>query len=169
LLLLNACNDVEVKTDSANMYFDVPAYFQAKSMELAEMNAKLMKSASKNGEQEHLELVNPDWNKEFSAFLAIDLNRRALINEYQVDSVQSEKGLEINYTTNNTALDVQYVSIWMENDSVKSIKIFRKNENLIFSNHQTLTYAPSNYKVEGNIQIFNFYHSNYLIQGNIVK
>jgi hypothetical protein len=170
LFFFLSCSDLEVEVDAPDRHFDIPGFFKSEALLLMERGAQLEKSVLKDQKRESKNFSKPDWGKEFSAFAGIDLNRRGLIDEYVVDSSFTEKGqLKINYRAKTGGLDVQMVKVLLENNSVISLEILRKNINQVFSNLQTMNYYKDGYVIEGSMEILNIYQTDYHIQGKIVK
>jgi hypothetical protein len=141
VLFLVACQS---KTEiNKSGFFDFPAYFEK---EVKELNAKSPIMVSKTiTEEENVNSFDSavrDWKKELQLFEIVNINAVKNKNIYSV-SVDSSKGLSIErYTTDDTTVELQEVSITRKNDKIELIVAFTKLRSFWVDRDMRLSYQP---------------------------
>jgi hypothetical protein len=163
LLILNSCQ--QEKVVKQYNYFDLEGYFKKEALRLQKKNPLIEKRVSKNNDSEQRKLEIKNWNEELELFLSSDINKPAWKNSYGLQ----QSNQTINYIANDPDLRTQKISILKsEKNTIKSIAIFNKVNNSLYSSTEQLTYFPDSlYKIikEQKVRILGVNH--YTITGKI--
>jgi hypothetical protein len=165
-MLLVCCNPLQVESQATLAYTDIPGLFQKEAEHLRNIKPGLQKTIIKDSQKESKEIQQPDWEKEFAAFRALDINKPAFVNEYRIDSLIQEGGiLLLEYTALSNTLDIQKIRIGFDGSQMVSFMAERKNDNQIYATSQELQYKKGEgYKISGSLSIRFFYSTNYFIE-----
>lgn len=165
-----SCSDAKSTNPTSssvkNDYFDTQSFFQTEVDSLKKLNPEIEKTVSKENETETKTLKIKNWENELSSFTAIDLQKPAYSSEFKIDTT----GNQVNYVAKNPELDVQRVTIKL-NEAKEPIEIIveKSTKNMLYSTDEKLTYAKGlKYSVEKNQSILVLGDNRYLIQGNFL-
>ncbi|MBE8715049.1 hypothetical protein [Sphingobacterium hungaricum] len=166
-----SCSDTKPSDPTAsfikNDYFDTELFFKTEVDSLKQANPEVEKTVSKENETETKTLKIKNWENELSSFTAIDLRKPAYSSEFKIDTI----GNQINYTAKNPELDVQRVSILLD-EAKNPIEIIveKSTKNMLYSTDEKLSYAKgAKYSVEKNQSILILGDNRYIIQGNFIS
>jgi hypothetical protein len=166
---LNSCSSSS-KEIVAIKYFDVPDFFDKEVGTLSSKNAQVSKVLSSNGETSTL-VINPkSWKKELSVFSSIDLNKSSYIGKYQVDTIASDRRLNITYIALDDNVPVQDLSYAVSDKQVLWIEVNKEDKSMILSTDLHLRYVPdSGYSVSGYQQIGALDPNEYSVSAEFVQ
>jgi|LakMenEpi03Aug12_release.lakeMendotaPanAssembly.Ray.scaffolds.fasta_scaffold44824_2 hypothetical protein len=134
----------QLKTEiNKSGFFDFPAFFEKEAKQL-DLNSPLMvrKTVSEGESVNTFDSAVRDWKKELQLFEIVNLNAVKNKNIYSV-SVDSSKGLSIErYTTEDTTVELQEVSITRKNNRIELVEAFTKLRSFWVDREMRLSYQP---------------------------
>lgn len=145
LLSFTACRP-QVKDNNGKMkYFDLKKYFNTEAARLNKQHPRVLKTVSHNGQAETKTVTIKHWQQEFDTFIQSDINKPAWKNSYVISS--SDTGVV--YTTVDSSLHTQQISLGLKNNKVTSVSIINATSNLLYNTKEKLTYYPDSiYSIE---------------------
>lgn len=142
LFLLNACG-VEQKREARSL-FDSKAYFEQEIERLNKQKVSIEKQVRMDEDTQRIELDTVDWEAELALFLRSNINKPALVDEYETDSLIEEGKLRaVHYQTQKEGLKTRKLSLYFRDDSIRRIEIFNKTKNTVYGAEQHLRYEPA--------------------------
>jgi hypothetical protein len=151
-LSLSSCLAPSEKKKGDQVYFDLKGYFEKEAKRLnANKLLRFEKAISYEAKEETRTISEIDWNEELSMFFSYDLNKAAYLGKFQIDSVEKEGQLFINYSALDKKINVKSLSIVKNPDgSIEQITIDEAGKNSLHRFEKKLTYNPSTgYSVQG--------------------
>src|SRR5690606_5344233 len=85
----NGDGDVSAAVTRPEPYFSLAGYFGGEATRLQHRNPEIVKTVSKNGDEEQRRIRVADWKDEFGLFIDADINKPAWQNSYRVDSTDT--------------------------------------------------------------------------------
>lgn len=132
------------KKRTAKELFDSQSYFSQEVQRHQQAKTRIQKELRIDGEVDKLTLDSLDWASELALFMRSNINKPALVDEYQIDSVMQQGRLtEVHYETQNSELKTRKLSVYYEKDSLQRIEIFNKTSNSVYGAEQYLKYQPN--------------------------
>ena len=148
---------------SAGPYFSLTDYFNREADRLQQGNPEIVKTVSKNGEQETKNIRVSDWQREFALFIDADINKPAWRNSYRIDSA----GTSITYTSTDSSLRTRRIRVEKSAEgTVKHIRVINRAHNMLYHTHEQLDYhADSLYRIVKNQDVRVIGQSHYTVTG----
>lgn len=124
-------------------YFDLSGYMQQEIEQLQATGTVLEKTITLNGTAESQTLSDINYEQELSLFRNADINKPAWVDKYKTATNEGDLGqLTTTYTSLDSNLITQQLSIVQIGDEVRSISISRKTGSVLSSGQQELLYLP---------------------------
>jgi hypothetical protein len=162
LMLASGCSNPEQAAVTESNHFQLKAYFSKEAKRLQQLNPEIKKTVVVNGKSETKSLKIASWEKEFSAFIDADINKKAWAGAFQK---RVNNTSEV-YTSNNEKVPVKSVLIQKANDKVTGVVILVTNKNYLYTSSDTLSYYPGKqYEVRKRQQIRLLDEKKYRITG----
>ncbi|MXV51352.1 hypothetical protein GS399_10260 [Pedobacter sp. HMF7647] len=151
-----------IKTDT---YFDLAGYFSREAERLSRLNPDILKTVSRNGEQEQKKLRVTNWKNELELFELSDINKPAWRDSYSV----KQSGSSVSYLSNDPKLRTREIKIDFDDaKKVKHILIVNKSDNALYTSDETLNYFPdSAYSIDKRQHVVLIGNNDYLVQGKL--
>ncbi|MBV6652403.1 MAG: hypothetical protein KI786_01520 [Mameliella sp.] len=143
VLLFTSCQDAAEpsSSQSAGPFFNLTDYIEGQIFELNKEQPKVQKVISIDGQQEAKVLDSLDYRTELKTFLNSDINRKAWVDKYDVDSIFENSNLkQITYKANTEDLKTQLIHIRYEEDQVSEVYIENRTFSLVADVSQDLHY-----------------------------
>jgi hypothetical protein len=137
IAVLFSCTTKETETKTKT-YFDLASFFRNEAKRLTLKNESITKTLSINGKKERKTLTISNWEREFDAFIAADINKGSWKGEFAVATSPTTA----TYTTNNEKIAVKKIEITKNGNQVSSIRIFINNSNGLYASIDSLSYYP---------------------------
>lgn len=142
IALISACG-VEQKREARSL-FDSKTYFGKEIERLEKQKVNIEKRVRIDEDTQRITLDTVDWEAELALFLRSNINKPALVDEYEVDSLHEDGQLKaVHYRTTKEGLKTRTLSLYFEGDTIQRIEIFNKTENTVYGAEQYLRYEPS--------------------------
>lgn len=140
-ITISGCSyESDVHNNLRRDYFDVRKYFETEAAYLNEYDASLKKTLLHGLDKEIVFNDTVDWVKEFAPFLAIDINKPAFTNGYQIDSTRNQ----IKYTAKDSSFEVKSIKIQFEDKDVSRISFVLRKKNMYYYSIESLVYYARN-------------------------
>jgi len=173
LLLLLACSPerVEHRVFAEKPYFDLKAFLEKEIESLPPHTALLKRVAQKDSTAptEELRLENPDPTLELKPFLESDLNRRAWVDKYAVDSTFTPEGKlqRLTYRSLDPKLKIRTLEVEFDpTGAVRRIVVEKDLKSLIAGAHRKMTYLPGHgFRIENHQEFIGGGSTTYLLEG----
>lgn len=148
-------------------YFSLADFFSEEATKLQQSNPEIIKTVSKNSEQEEKKIQVADWRSEFALFIDADINKPAWRNSYQVDRV----GSSVIYTSTDPTLRTKEIRVETSpTGTVEHIRITNQVSNMLYQTDEQLDYyVDSLYRIEKRQQVRIIGESHYTITGEWQK
>lgn len=118
-------------------YFSLADYFANEANRLQQRNTHIVKTVTKNGEDERKKIKISDWKKELALFIDADINKPAWRNSYRVDSTESS----VTYTSTDSTLRTKEIHISKSgSDAISHIRIINQVSNALYETDEQLDY-----------------------------
>lgn len=96
-----------------------------------------------------------NWDKEWSLFLQLDLNKPAWVGKYELDTLVTDSGWQVNYTTSNKGLAVQELTAYYAGKKCTGFEGVVVKENYLYKAVYTLNFAVGkSYSIDAQINQF---------------
>ena len=138
LLAVAGCRPAVKNDKLQTKYFDIKKYFSAEAARLTKQYPRILKTVSYNGQQETKQINIKHWQQELNLFIESDINKPAWRNSYAI--VTTDTG--ITYTTVDTTLHTQQISITLKDKKVTGIHIINLTQNMLYQTKENLFYHP---------------------------
>lgn len=138
LLSFYSCKPAKERQKHSSNYFDLKNYFEKEAARLKKSNPVVTKTVTLNGSWETRKMKIGDWQKEFTVFTDVDINRSAWAGLFEV---QKSGGQEL-YTSTEEKIPVKEVLILKKGSKPYGVRILIKNSNMLYSSSDTLLYYP---------------------------
>lgn len=151
---LTACHNNEVTPVKPIACFDFKAFFDSEITLLKANQVALTKTIVDKENVYSNEDKKPDWDNELLAFKNFAYIKPQQLDQYEVDTLNSENGLVfITYSANNANLHLQLAEVmYNQNKTVEKITLVVKSQSKISTNDITLTYLPQKgYDIKGDV------------------
>jgi len=134
-LSIFSCTPVELDSNTSNdkMYFDLKGLLSEHIEILEKQQVKVEKTVSNQGEEEVIEQLIQDWEKELNAFSKADLNKTVLMGSYSVEESEQEKFQVTHYIANESNLKVKKMEVWKMSNQVIKVLVEQDQSNFLFS------------------------------------
>ncbi len=144
-----------------NNEFNMPEFFQKEADRLQNLNPTVSKIVSNEKSKESKDLKIKNWNKELAQFTIVDINKSG-----NSDFKRVQKGDTIIYSS--AYKNPVTVKIVLNDGSPSEISIYKKSQNLLFTNEEFLHYSTGlSYTIDKRQQVKGMGKNRYLIQGKI--
>ncbi len=162
---------MEISPETDQVYFDIPGFFKEQALRLDSIDKSIEKTIIKDGVKEKKIIPEPDWKKELSSFIEVDINKPALISVYTTDTIVfSDYSYEVNYKATEKSAIIRNISLLFENNSCIFVSVEKNNTNNLFSSIQELQYhVQKGYSIKGELIIRLIYQTEYNINSNFTK
>ena len=133
-------------------FFDASEFFETEAGRLSGLTIE--KTVTVNGNVESKTLSNVDWTEEFAPFAQSNIDRPALWDVYQVDTLSAARGLwSLVYSALDSSLFTKVVAVTYADiadplDSVYSVSITNSFDRYVADTRQILRWRPGNYQVQ---------------------
>lgn len=153
-VFLTACMP-EIEGTKKETYFSTDRYFTQLIDSLSKTTTTLVKRAIINAQTEvDTVVVEQDsifWQREWQAFREADINKPALIDQYEVDTLLTTDTLfqtpvlEIRHTAQKEDLRTKELIVWLEPDNgeVRGFHLRTTDQNVIYRSGQSLTFIQN--------------------------
>lgn len=163
ILFLSACTSQTHQQKPSN-YYDFNSFFKEEVKRLNGLKPTLQKTVRLNEREEQKKLNKSiNWENELAFFLEIDLLKPAYQGAYQ----EQKQGNHIRYKAKNNALNIQEIdAIFTANGTLKSVCIYKKSQNYLFTSNDTLYYATDSlYRIQKTQKAIILGNTSYHIEG----
>lgn len=140
LLMFLGCSSPKPPEEITVRHVDLPGYFRSEITDLKATRTSLQKTVSLSGPAESLLIHDPDWESELQLFLTTDLNKPGLSVWVHVDTIKSEAGTGLKYTSRDKASRLQHCYIGMRGEKIDSVALMLGSASLYGREGQQLTY-----------------------------
>lgn len=154
LIVLTACQSKVVAPVKHMPSFDFKAFFDSEIALLKANQVALTKTIVDKENVYSNEDKKPNWDNELLAFKNFAYIKPQQLDQYEVDTLNSENGLVfITYSANNANLHLQLAEVmYNQNKTVEKITLVVKSQSKISTNDITLTYLPQKgYDIKGDV------------------
>lgn len=150
-------------------YFDVPGFFKKEVEMLTSKSTEVYKVLSTDGQTSSLTII-PNWEKELAVFSSINLNKSSYIGKYQVDTIERNGSILVNYNALEKGLPVKNLSYSLFNEQISWVAVNKVDKSMILSTELHLRYVPdSGYTVSGSQQIGSLQPNEYSVSAIFAK
>ncbi len=162
---------MEINPEVEQVFFDIPGFFKDEALRLDSEGKLLEKKIVKDGIEEEKLIQEPEWEKEFTAFMDVDINKPALISVYEADTIFfSIESYQVNYKATEKTAIIHNISLLFKNNSCIFVTIEKNNTNKLFSSIQELKYDKNKgYSINGELIVRFIYKTQYNINSNFIK
>jgi len=160
-VLLYSCN-TSLSSQSTTTEFDIPQFFKEEVQKLQTLNPTVTKTVSNDKSSESKEIKISNWEKELAQFSTIDINKSGteLLKESNRDTLI--------YSTPNDSKTKITVKVIFNQNLPAEISIYKKTQNLLFVNEETMNYNVGNsYILYKKQYVKGMGNNRYLIKGII--
>ncbi len=150
IIIITGCAPSPEAVQPAFSFFSLQDYFQNEITSLEEKQPQVSKEVILNQEVEKLQVSDLNWEQELSFFLESDINKRALMESYKVDTIRHDKSLEVHYKATEDKLAVQTIDLSFppNSNAPSSIKIHRRSNNMFYESDMKLSYQQGSYSID---------------------
>jgi hypothetical protein len=139
-LWMLSCEPEYISNRDTGTFFDLEDYVH--QILADSIHATVIKTAQANHKPEQQKLENyPLW-KDIEHFSQYNINKPALFDKYQVDTIIEGSLVHINYRSLSEKLHVQELDIWRQNESIDSIWIHSSLKSFIEESHLKIRWVP---------------------------
>lgn len=148
---------------SSVSHFSLADYFGDESARLQQLDPEIVKTVSKNGEQESKAIRVQDWQEELALFIDADINKPAWRNSYHVDSTATS----VTYTSTDPKLRTVKIRVEKRADgAIKHIQVTNQVSNMLYQTDEKLDYYPDSiYRIVKKQRVRIIGESNYAVTG----
>lgn len=150
--LFSGCKNSPENVETKNKLFDFSGFFSGEAKRLQSVNAKLEKTLLKNNTSEKLIVETPDWFAELKPFTDISLNKPAIANSYNIDSIRNGQSLQITYSAMDSSAPVKNVVLYFSESQPDSITIYKSTNTIYYTLTEELHYSKKQYTVNASTQ-----------------
>ncbi|MFI5219889.1 MAG: hypothetical protein ACHQNT_10410 [Bacteroidia bacterium] len=169
LFFFGSCK-TEPEEKASPVYFDLKSFFENEADKMQHQNFSLRKTILSGDTTESHLIDSVSWINEFKSFIECDINRKAWINSYRVDSVIKSSRTLVKYSAKDSTLDISTVQIIFQANVPVSIQVVKKNDKQFYAHFNYLHYVPEKYFIIDNWQKINFASTIHIkIEGEIIK
>lgn len=142
--------------------FDIPKFIQSEANKLQVLNPKITKTVS-NGKSTNIkETTINSWHNELAQFATVDFSKNSV-----VDFSKEKIGDTLIYSTSSNAKITIVAKIIFEADSAIAVDIYKKTQNILFGNEESLVYNnKTGYSISKKQTVKGMGQNNYLIKGD---
>lgn len=142
ICLVGSCQ-VETVNHIQVQFFDLNDFIQEESKRIANVE-KIKKTVSVNGKTEEKILEVFDLKKDLEIFTNSNINKIALLDKYDVDSIFENNVLtKIQYTANDEKVKTREIIVNYKNKSVQSVSIRNASSNAVTISEQELLFQTN--------------------------
>lgn len=144
-LLLLQCNRNE--GEIVEKHFSTSDYFNQQTEKLIHKPVILIKTAFLN-EKSGIDTINSEnwgkkeWQKEFSVFKSADINKPALLGQYDIETIEENGVVTEIYSARSQKARTRKLTVEMSDGIVTQLEMTIKDENFIYKSDQLLMYFP---------------------------
>lgn len=166
LLVLFSCSNTsesEVTSVQTGPYFSIADYFRSEATRLQRVDQEIIKTVSKNGDEEQQRKPIADWTNEFSLFIDSDINKPAWQNSYRIDSTATS----LTYSSMDSTLRTETIHVEKSAaGAVTHIHITNRVSNMLYVTEEQLDYYPDSlYRIIKQQQVRIIGKSHYTVTG----
>lgn len=142
LLTSLSCNSPADGKAAANAmpvapYFSLADYFNQEATRLQQINPEIVKTVSKNGDEEQRKIRVANWKEEFALFIDADINKSAWQHSYRVDSTSTS----LTYTSIDSTLRTKAIRLEKsETGAVIHVRVTNRVNNMLYQTDEQLDY-----------------------------
>ncbi|MBL0340655.1 MAG: hypothetical protein IPP71_06885 [Bacteroidetes bacterium] len=140
VLLVASCKTDPSGTNKARPFFNFQAYFLNEVALLKKNNVVLTKTVINENSSETLVINEVDWLTELQSFIAVDINKPALLSAYRTDSLQNGTRTLIQYKAKDTSPQIRNIVIKQNLNIPDTIIITRIMSNTYVSSTEIMYY-----------------------------
>ena len=156
MLVFSCSQKEEVNSQLPSSFFSMIDFMEEEKKWMVNDKISLTKILSLNGETDTLYVEQPDFELELDVFINADINKPALSDKYNVDSIfRSDRLYKIAYIAKDKKMKTRKLSVWFDSQNkVVNVDIRLFNSSPISKNVQHIIYQPNNGYVIKNEQYF---------------
>jgi len=160
-VLLYSCN-TSLSSQSTTTEFDIPQFFKEEVQKLQTLNPTVTKTVSNDKSSESKEIKISNWEKELAQFSTIDINKSG------TEFLKESNGDTLIYSTPTDSKTKITVKVIFNQKLPVEISIYKKTQNLLFVNEETMNYNVGNsYILDKKQYVKGMGNNRYLIKGII--
>lgn len=175
---ISAC-DQQAERKVINEYYDIDSLFLSQPPFLKDFSFTKSANIDDKAESSTVTFDTTGWKKELSMFLAMDINKAALVGLYEKSETTTEFGKNISYKL-KPGEEGGVKWILLEQDSTGNVYLFKalfQEDNALYQNRRELTArfeiaedqsVLSSYKVDGYQKIIMKDTVNYTIEASLI-
>lgn len=141
LAVLAACSSSTQKEQVS--LFDTKQFFEQEVLRLTQEKVGLKKLVMLNTAEDSVAVIHQvNWSIELQPFLQLDLAKPVNRGSFNLDSMQTQEGVLMNYTAKDSLQKIDAVSIWFDQNHqpIKLRAEFRQH-NQFYAQQKQLTYV----------------------------
>ncbi len=143
LVVLLSCNTEDMQSDLASSpYFNLAEYIDNQVTLLNQQGNPVRKVASLNGEVDDIILGSPDYAQLLKPLRDYDINKSSFIGSYDIDTIQTEDAILVQYLSNNKKLAMKKAEYHYVDEELTGIKIWAGQSGLFSGSEEVLHYIP---------------------------
>ncbi|MEO8884592.1 MAG: hypothetical protein ABI367_00920 [Mucilaginibacter sp.] len=145
IALVPACKPDIKETGASAKYFDLQGYFKTEAARRAKLSVPILKTVTHNGATESKRVKINNWPRELNLFIESDINKAAWRDSYQIQQTDHT----LIYMAKDTTLKTREIIINKKDGKVQWITIYNYTHNILYTNHEKLSYMPDSiYQIE---------------------
>ena len=150
LICLSACRPGVEESSAALKYFDLKGFLVKDTARLKKLYHQVDKTVTYNGTSESKTVKVDNWGQELDLFIRSDINKPAWKNSYNVIANNDF----ILYKAKEPELQMREMLIKLDQQAVKWILIYNRDQNILYKTEEKLTYYPDSlYLIEKNQKV----------------
>ena len=165
LMVLFSCSNTgesEITTVQTGPYFSIAGYFRSEATRLQRIDPEIIKTVSKNGDEEQQRKPIADWANEFALFIDSDINKPAWQNSYRIDSTATT----LTYSSTDSTLRTETIQVEKSAEGITHIHITNRVSNMLYVTEEQLDYYPDSlYRITKQQQVRIIGKSHYTVTG----
>src|SRR5690606_13810786 len=120
-------------------YFSLADYFNSEATRLQQVHPEIIKTVSKDNDEEQRKIRIADWKEEFALFIDADINKPAWQNSYRTDSTDTS----ITYSSIDSTLRTKAIHVERSTaGTLTHIQITNQVSNMLYQTGEQLDYYP---------------------------
>ena len=148
---LIGCKPEIISTQEKETFFDMEKYVNRVISD--SLSTTVIKTIQVNGKSEQKKLVDyPLW-LDIKNFAQYNINKPALLDKYQVDSLQEGNELKVSYISLDEKHHVSELQIWYQEQHIDSIRVLTSLKSFIEESTLEIRWTPGKgYVIDKNVQ-----------------
>lgn len=169
--MFSCVGNQDIVPRQVNTYLAIDSLMSEKVAELTNNSGSLTKTAVIKNKTETQTIDQPNWERELTVFLALNLNKPAWQEGFKVDTVQNNDNKTVTYLAKEEDITIKKLAVTYQNNKLHKLSSQVASNNLFYSASKELRISFNkyeqieNYQVSGFQKILWFDESQFVVKG----